>query len=124
LYKVPITLRPYQALIGIALAHTTLVGSILLAFIPMLILGPVFTSPSILSHYVELYTCTIAIAMLEKLLSARSFGGFINHLTCHQTTLLFLWVAWPPFCGLDCCPCIIGVLGIDRSSTCHSFLTG
>jgi hypothetical protein len=51
-----------------------------------------FTFPSILQHYVELYTCTIAIAMLEKLLSVGSFGGFINHLACHQTILLFLWV--------------------------------
>jgi hypothetical protein len=24
--------------------------------------------------------------MLEKLLNVGSFGGFINHLTCHQTT--------------------------------------
>ncbi len=92
MYKAPITLRPYQALIGIALAHTTLVRSFLLAFIPVLILGLVFTSPSILQHYVQLYTCTITIAMLEKLLSVGSFGGSIGHLTCHQTILMFLWV--------------------------------
>jgi hypothetical protein len=29
--------------------------------------------------------------------------------------------AWPPFYGLDSCPRILGVLGIDCSYTCHSF---
>jgi hypothetical protein len=39
-----------------------------------------FTSPSILQHYVEFYIRTIA--MLEKLFNAGSFHGSIDHLTC------------------------------------------
>jgi hypothetical protein len=46
----------------------------------------VFLFPSILQHYIKFNTCTIA--MLGKLLGARSFGGFINHLAHHQATLL------------------------------------
>jgi hypothetical protein len=43
-----------------------------------------FLSPNILHHYVEFNIHTITT--LEKLLSARSFGGFISHLAhCHVT---------------------------------------
>ncbi len=37
-----------------------------------------FPSLSILQHYVEFNIC--ALTTLEKLLGARSFGGFIGHL--------------------------------------------
>jgi len=45
-----------------------------------------FPSLDILQHYVEFNIHTIIT--LEKLLGAGSFGGSINHLTCHQATLL------------------------------------
>jgi hypothetical protein len=45
---------------------------------PSYLLCAVFPSPSILQHYVEFDTHTIAT--LEKLLGAESFGGFIDHL--------------------------------------------
>jgi len=44
-----------------------------------------FPSLSILQHYVE-FNIHIII-MLEKLFSARSFGGSIGHLVIHQTIL-------------------------------------
>jgi len=48
-----------------------------------------FPSPSILQHYVEFDTRTIAT--LEKLLNVGSFGGSINHLAhCHATLLTSL----------------------------------
>jgi len=48
---------------------------------PSYLLCAVFPSPSILQHYVEFDTHTIAT--LEKLLGAQSFGGFIDHLVRH-----------------------------------------
>ncbi len=45
----------------------------------------VFPSPYILQHYAKFDTRTIT--MLEKLLSAGSFRGFIDHLACHQAIL-------------------------------------
>ncbi len=45
-----------------------------------------FPSLNILQHYVKFDT--YPIVTLEKLLSARSFGGSINHLACYQATLL------------------------------------
>jgi hypothetical protein len=55
--------------------------------------------PSILWHYAE-FDIYIIIT-LEKLLGVGSFGGFISHLVCCQTTLLassgglgFLFVVW------------------------------
>jgi hypothetical protein len=45
-----------------------------------------FPSLNILQQYFKFDTCTILT--LEKLFGVRSFGGFINHLACHQTTLL------------------------------------
>jgi hypothetical protein len=44
-----------------------------------------FTSPSILQHYTKFINCSKT--KLEKLLGVGSFGGFISHLTCHQSTL-------------------------------------
>jgi len=67
-----------------------------------------FPSLDILQHYVEFNIHTIIT--LEKLLGAGSFGGSINHLTCHQPLFLLLWAGlaslmWfgllpPHFCGV------------------------
>jgi len=75
-----------------------------------------------LQHFVEFDTCTIA--MLEKLLGARYFGGFIGPLIRHHATfftssstlsLLFaVWTTTPTFWGVGHnCSCIF-----------HSFPTG
>jgi hypothetical protein len=48
-------------------------------------LSIMFPSLSILQHYVEFNIC--ALVTLEKLLGARSFGGFIGHLATHQAIL-------------------------------------
>jgi hypothetical protein len=45
-----------------------------------------FPSLGILQHYVEFNTCTIVT--LEKLFGVKSFGGYIGHLVCCQTTLI------------------------------------
>jgi hypothetical protein len=45
-----------------------------------------FPSLSILQHYVEFDTRTIAT--LKKLFSVGSFGGSISHLNHHQATFL------------------------------------
>jgi hypothetical protein len=45
-----------------------------------------FTSPSILWHYIKFDIRTIIT--LEKLLGAWSFGGFIDRLARHQATIL------------------------------------
>ncbi len=67
-------------------------------------------------------TCTIAT--LEKLLGAKSFGGSIDHLThCQAIFHVFSKYIRPPFCDLNYCPCIFGVLGTDHSYTCHLFPT-
>lgn len=48
----------------------------------------------------------------------RSPSSSLGHSSCFSRQV------WPPFYGSDCCPCILGVLGIDYSCTCHSFSVG
>jgi len=50
------------------------------------LLHTMFQSLGILQHYTKFDTCTIT--SLEKLLGAGSYGGYINHLTCHHAILL------------------------------------
>jgi hypothetical protein len=63
------------------------------------LLHTMFPSLGIFQHYVEFNIHTIT--RLEKLLGAGSFGGYINHLVCHQATALtfsgkfnFLSIVW------------------------------
>jgi hypothetical protein len=81
--------------------------SLCYAQLPNYLLCIVFPSPSILQHYTKFDIRTIV--MFEKLLGARSFGGFIGRLAHHQTIflissgklgLLFIvWTATPAFLG-------------------------
>jgi len=66
-----------------------------------------FLSSIILQHYTKFDTCTIA--MLGKLLGARFFGGFIDHLAHRQATLLIslgklglLFIIWTTPAFLRC----------------------
>jgi hypothetical protein len=45
-----------------------------------------FPTLGILQHYAKFNTCTTIT--LKKLLGAKSFHGFIGHLTCHQIIFL------------------------------------
>jgi len=80
------------------------------------------SSLGILQHYVDFYTRTIA--MLEKLFSARSFDGLIDHLACYQTTFLVSLSGFGlPFVVRIVTLALLG-LGINRSCTCHLFPIG
>ncbi len=50
------------------------------------LLHTMFQFLGILQHYTKFDTCTIT--SLEKLLGVGSYGGYINHLTCHHAILL------------------------------------
>jgi len=80
------------------------------------------SSLGILQHYVDFYTRTIA--MLEKLFSAGSFDGFIDHLACYHITFLASLSGF----GLPSVVRIVTLallgLGINRSCTCHLFPIG
>ncbi len=82
-----------------------------------------FPSPSILEHYVEFeysyYNYVGEITWCEIFWwFYRSPGSLSNHAP------YFFKQAWLPFCGLNYNPLILGVLGINHSCTCHSFLIG
>jgi hypothetical protein len=98
-----------------------------------------FPSPSILQNYIEFDIRTMVI--LEKLFGARSFGGFISYLDCHQAIiptflggldlLSMVQIAAPAFLGCwalivptfvihfqhDDHPIILGVLGHVETGT-------
>jgi hypothetical protein len=80
----------------------------------------VFPFPCILQHYAEFDIHTIAT--LEKLLGVGSFGDSMNHLACCQAIFVFSSTLSLPYVVWIVAPYILGVLGIDFSYTCHSFL--
>jgi hypothetical protein len=62
--------------------------------------------------------------MLKKLLGVKSFSDFIGHLTCHQIILpVFSGGLSVLFVTRTIGPPYFGMLGTDRSYTCHSFPT-
>jgi hypothetical protein len=89
---------PHVVFVMFSLCYAQLLSYLLCIVFPFL---------NILQHYTKFNTCTIV--MLEKLRGGRSFGGFIGHLTHHQTTflislskfgLLFIvWTTTPTFLG-------------------------
>jgi len=82
----------------------------------------VFPSPNILQHYIKFDTCTITSwrsYLVRDLLMVLSIPSSSS---CHFS--YFFGQVWPPFHSLDYYPCILRMLGIDRSCTCHSFLVG
>jgi hypothetical protein len=71
------------------------------------LLCTMFPFPNILQHYIEFDIHTIT--MLEKLFGARSFNGFINHLTHHRATLPTSFVGFGlPFIIQTTTPAFLG----------------
>ncbi len=86
------------------------------------LLHTMFPSLNILQYYAKFDTHTIAT--LEKLFSARSFGGSIGLLVIIRSFFLFLWVSLASLPWFKLLPHILGVLDINHSYTCHFFLIG
>jgi hypothetical protein len=87
-----------------------------------------FQSLGFLQHYIEVNTRIIV--SLEKLLSVGSYGGYINHLTCHHAILFasscglglpfVVWIIAPTLLG--CWALIVLILVIHFQHDDHTIL--